>query len=469
MAARTDRGRRTRDLIRLKVSLLDTDPEIWRLLELDADLTLDRVHEALQIAMGWRNSHLHLFTDTDPYQRLRPVDGEFREPRRWMTRADLEELDGLPETEWTLGQVLTEETGPLFYEYDFGDGWTHRLEFVEQLTVPAAEPIAHVERGERRAPPEDCGGSPGYAELLDALADPGHERHQELTEWVAATAGPWQPFDPDRFDVDAVNRELALLFPSPDDAGRTAASSDTPLLVAALVERVPPTLRPEFRSSVRAAALETPAAVEPAVAERMTAPYRWLIRRVGADGLALTAAGWLPPAVVAEAMDEFGWDERWIGKGNREEWTQPVRRLREQAQRLGLVRKLKGRLVLPVAVRKLDDDPVELWSFVARSLAHRHGHDAERDATLLLALELAAGRAGSQDGMLRRIGFGLEILGWQAADGWGLTPDMVRNQVRSSWDVFAQLGAIGELSALDAPDAPVPPEGRAFVRAVLQS
>lgn len=172
------------------------------------------------------------------------------------------------------------------------------------------------------------------------------------------------------------------------------------------------------------------------------------------------------PAVVAEAMDDFGWDERWIGKGNREEWTQPVRRLREQAQKLGLVRKFKGRLVLPLAVRKLVDNPVELWTFLARSLAHKHRHDAEHDGTLLLALELASGHAGSRNEMLRRIVFGLEVLGWQAVDGWGLTPDMVRDQVRGSWDVFAQLGAVG---GLFGSDAPVPPEGRAFARAVLGS
>ena len=469
MAARAGTSRPTRDLIRFKIVLVDTNPEIWRLLELDADLTLDRVHEALQITMGWRDSHLHLFEDMGPDERLHPVDGEVRDPRRWMTHEDLEELDGLPETEWTLGQVLTEESSPLYYEYDFGDRWIHRLELVEQLTVPATEPAAHVDRGERRAPPEDCGGTPGYAELLDTLADPRHERHQELTEWVAHTVGPWQPFDADRFDVDAVNRELILRFPVPDDDGRRAPHPNTPPLVAELVERVPPGLRPELRTCLQSAELETPVLVDAAVADRMVTPYRWLIRRVGADGLNLTAAGWLPPSVVAEAMEEFGWDERWIGKGNREEWTQPVRRLREQAHRLGLVRKLKGRLVLPVAVRGLGDDPVGLWFSVARSLAHRHRHDAGRDATLLLALELAAGRTESQDEVLRRIGFGLEVFGWQAADGWGLTPDMVRGQVRDSWDVFAQLGVIGRLSALDAPDASVVPEGRSFARAVLRS
>lgn len=62
--------------------------------------------------------------------------------------------------------------------------------------MPAADPVAHLQRGERRAPPEDAGGMPGYADLLEALADPWHERHREAADWAAATVVPWRPFDP---------------------------------------------------------------------------------------------------------------------------------------------------------------------------------------------------------------------------------------------------------------------------------
>jgi hypothetical protein len=447
---------------------VDSDPEIWRLLEVDADLTLEQVHEVLQIAMGWRNSHLHSFTDTDPYARLRVVDGRVREPRRWTSAFVLEEdPDGLPETEWTLGQILNEESSPLFYEYDFGDGWTHRLEFVEHLTVPASEPAARLERGERRAPLEDSGGPHGYHDLLEALADPQHEDHQEATEWVAATAGPWRPFDPELLDVDAVNRELALLLPAPgddDEGGRSQPG--TPPLVAELIERMPPALRPEFRSYVGTAQLGSPPEIEADAAERMVAPYLWLIRRVGADGLDLTAAGWLPPAVVRQAMTDLGWEDRWIGKQNREDQTWPVRQLREQAQRLGLLRKLKGRLLLSVAARPLLEDPVGLWFFLARSLAHRHRHDAERDATLLLALELAADRGTDHD-CLPAVGFGLEVLGWSAGDSWGLPPEAVRHILRDSEGVLVELGVLQD--SLGRAKAASTPAARAFARAVLRS
>jgi hypothetical protein len=155
---------------------------------------------------------------------------------------------------------------------------------------------------------------------------------------------------------------------------------------------MPPALRREFRSYLHAAGLDGPATVEADVAETMTAPYLWLTRRIGPDGLSLTAAGRLPSTVVREAMTELDWAKDWIGKANREDQTLPVLQLRESAQRLGLIRKIKGRLVLTSAAKRLLDDPAGLWVFLAQSIAHRHRHDSERDATLLLLLEVAAGK-----------------------------------------------------------------------------
>jgi hypothetical protein len=101
------------------------------------------------------------------------------------------------------------------YEYDFGDGWIHRLELTGNLPMPANAPRARLQDGARRAPLEDSGGIGGYHDLLDALADPGHEEHEDLQAWVTWTAGPWQEFDPEQLDINAVNNELTLLFPAP--------------------------------------------------------------------------------------------------------------------------------------------------------------------------------------------------------------------------------------------------------------
>jgi hypothetical protein len=452
-------------LLRLKVSVVGSEPSIWRLLEVDSSLTLDRAHEILQTAVGWRDYHLHSFTDTDPHVRLRAVNGIVREPRRWVPVDLLEDSDeDLPETDWTLGQILTHESGLLFYEYDFGDGWIHRLEFSGTLPKPANAPPARLLAGARRAPLEDSGGIGGYHDLLDALADPGHEEHKDLQAWVAWTAGPWQEFNPEHLDINAVNHELTLLFPAPAGNGQGPGSES---LTQDLTNRMPPGLRREFRSYLRATSLDGPATVEADVAAAMTDPYLWLIRRIGLDGLSLTAAGWLPPAVVREAMTDLGWAKDWIGNANREDQTLPVLQLRESAQRFGLIRKIKGRLVLTVATRRMLDDPAGLWLFLARAVAHRHRHDSERDAALLLLLEVAAGKRVGWAGYVEAVAFGLGALGWSTRTGAELDTTTVTALLVDARDVLLNLGIFEDRFGLEANT--VNARGQAFARAALHS
>ncbi|WP_431031028.1 plasmid pRiA4b ORF-3 family protein [Plantibacter sp. RU18] len=198
-------------LFRVRVHLVDSNPEIWRLIEVNADLTLDRVHTALQVVMGWENAHLHDFEDLDPRARWKPGQPE---PRRWgpaLLSEDDESM--LPDEDYTLRDVLTEDR-PLFYEYDLGDRWLHCLALIEALPMAPADNTVTVIRGERRCPLEDSGGIDGYEELLESVADPGHDEHHEHAEWVARmTGGPVNLFDPARFDKNATNKELRRLFP----------------------------------------------------------------------------------------------------------------------------------------------------------------------------------------------------------------------------------------------------------------
>src|SRR3954465_15899725 len=106
-----------------------------------------------------------------------------------------------------------------------------------------------------------------------------------------------------------------------------------------------------------------PVEPDPAAVE----PYRWLLTRVG-DGIRLTQAGHLPPAVVEETMHILGWDADWIGTMNREDQTYPVQELRELAGRMGLLRKHRGTL-LPTAIgRSCAQDPLALWWHLADRL-----------------------------------------------------------------------------------------------------
>jgi hypothetical protein len=82
----------------------------------------------------------------------------------------------------------------------------------------------------------------------------------------------------------------------------------------------------------------------------------WLLDRIGEDGITLTAAGYLPPAVVREAFDAWHLEREWIGAGNREDQTYPVMEVRQEAHDLRLVRRYKGRLLLTTLGRQLRGD-----------------------------------------------------------------------------------------------------------------
>ena len=184
--------------------------------------------------------------------------------------------------------------------------------------------------------------------------------------------------------------------------------------------------------------------------------YAWLLQRVG-DGLTLTTAGWLPPAVVTEAMDALWPDDRWIGKRNREDLTGPVRRLRASAQRLGLLRVTRGRLLVTKAGAALRDDPGRLWRHVAERLAGRPKDAFARTATALLLLAAAAGRV--DDDQLAAV---LTAAGWSGRAGTGVQRYALRHAARQVDEV---------LDAVDAFEGrrPVDAAGRALARAALRA
>lgn len=139
--------------------------------------------------MGWTDSHLHMFADgADRYGRPDP-DLPLRDERK----ATLRDLAGREGDSFT-------------YEYDFGDGWDHQLLLERWLGAEQDVRYAACAAGERACPPEDCGGTPGYAELVGILADPGHPDHDDMLRWLGIDDG--RGFDPTRFDVDEADRRL---------------------------------------------------------------------------------------------------------------------------------------------------------------------------------------------------------------------------------------------------------------------
>jgi len=180
-------------IARLKITLHDVKPVVLRRVEVPFDIRLDRLHLILQAAIGWTNSHLYEI-------RARDVG--------WSTPYPDQDCGGdfLDARKASLGDVLEDVgTKTLKYLYDFGDGWEHTIK-IERLIAP--EPgilYPRLIEAKGRCPPEDIGGPWGYGELLEALADPSHERHRELKEWVA------DDFNPHVLDVDWLAEDVAAL------------------------------------------------------------------------------------------------------------------------------------------------------------------------------------------------------------------------------------------------------------------
>jgi hypothetical protein len=180
----------------LKVTLTRIRPPVWRRIQVASTIDLRRLHDVVQATMGWTQSHLYEFEiggvaygEPSPDSYLSVRSAKSTQLRR-----------------------VAPDAGMAFgYVYDFGDDWQHHV-LVEKVLPP--EPGVTYPRcltGRRACPPEDVGGVWGYQEFLEAIRDPQHEEHASMLEWIGGS------FDPDAFDVRAVNQELATLGPGPWD------------------------------------------------------------------------------------------------------------------------------------------------------------------------------------------------------------------------------------------------------------
>lgn len=175
-----------------KVTLAQSEPPIWRRI-LVANGTLDDLHEYIQTAMGWTDSHLHQFKIRGQrYGNPEILNDGF---------GDAELIDTLDVSLNDLfgrGQVPQSFT----YEYDFGDGWLHEIEFEGVQKVPKNKNYPCCLGGERACPPEDIGGVFGYAEFLLAIRDPEHEEHESYVEWIG------EEYDPENFNIAKATRAM---------------------------------------------------------------------------------------------------------------------------------------------------------------------------------------------------------------------------------------------------------------------
>ncbi len=174
-------------VFQIRVDLLYVRPPIWRRFLVKPTTRLDSFHEMLQDIMGWYNCHLWHFQLGDEYYGLVNPFWE----------SDIQDASKVK-----LSQALLGEGDKIEYVYDFGDDWQHTVKLEKIVDAEKGQHYPIVVKGKRNCPPEDCGGSWGYAEFLEAIQNKKHPEHEDLLEWVGGE------FDPEAFDIEYINREL---------------------------------------------------------------------------------------------------------------------------------------------------------------------------------------------------------------------------------------------------------------------
>ena len=176
--------------IQFKGSLGYIRPPIWRRVVVPDNFTLGQLHNVIQVSMGWQDCHLHSFQFGD----VRYASQE---------TSEMGEMDMENEETVLLHRIITRPKQKFTYEYDFGDSWLHELVVEKILPFDPQAKYPVCLGGARACPPEDCGSFPGYMSILEAVkAAKKTGEQKELLEWLG------DGYEPERFDLDQVNRRL---------------------------------------------------------------------------------------------------------------------------------------------------------------------------------------------------------------------------------------------------------------------
>jgi len=184
------------------IVLPNTTPLVWRRIQVPESYSFWDLHVAIQDAMGWKDYHLHEFTvvdsKTSQVVRIGIPDDEMPEGRPCLAGWKV-----------PITRYLTHGGDPARYRYDFGDDWEHTLEF-EDVVPTDGGAYPRCLAGAGACPPEDVGGTHGYAEFLRVIRDDRHPEYEAMVQWSGGS------FDPHAFSPQSVS------FDNPQDRWRTA-------------------------------------------------------------------------------------------------------------------------------------------------------------------------------------------------------------------------------------------------------
>jgi hypothetical protein len=180
-----------KQVLQFKITLIDTEPAIWRRIQIAENATFWDLHVAIQDAMGWQDYHLHQFIIFSATKKRTP-------PQAFIGIPDCEfDNDIIAGWETPLDEYLTPEYR-IIYEYDFGDSWEHEIIFEGAFSRVSGQKYPCCLAREMACPPEDVGGIPGFYNFVEVMANKKDPEHRDMAEWFGGK------FDPQKFDASKV-------------------------------------------------------------------------------------------------------------------------------------------------------------------------------------------------------------------------------------------------------------------------
>jgi len=183
----------------IKISLKEIKPEIWRRLRIPGNITFQQLHQIIQSSFDWLSYHLYKFDF--PKTVITEPDNSFAPGELY--GEDVTELD----PEITIINKFLDVSREFEYEYDFGDGWIHKIVVEKQMKDTKRNSVPECLGGARFRPPEDVGGISGYGNFIESINNKKHPERKENLDWAEKDTRGYI-YDPEYFNINEVNRKL---------------------------------------------------------------------------------------------------------------------------------------------------------------------------------------------------------------------------------------------------------------------
>lgn len=191
------------------------------------------------------------------------------------------------------------------------------------------------------------------------------------------------------------------------------------------------------------------------------AAHVWLLERAGApEGLPLTAAGWMKPAMLTEFMSVLPAAADWIHSATREVDVNVVSDFRLALQNLRLLRKHKNSLRLTAAGEAALSNPADLWAYLADRLVPGDD-DFTGSVGAVILVHIATSGDRVDMGAVART---MAEAGWKDRNGVAATASELWPIYKGLW---VQLGNIGPRERAAFGNRRVSDSARAMIRDAL--